>query len=84
MWYCVLTRVVQQLLQTLREQEVPEPFHLSLQLSDQFGVWIFVDHCVTADLFGTVSIPAATPEPAGQNLVHISFHLHRMRWTDRL
>ena len=50
------TSVVQQLLQALGEQQVPQSFHLGLQLSDQFGVWIFVDHGVTADLFGAVSI----------------------------
>lgn len=53
------TGVVQQLLQALREQQVPQPLHLGLQLPDQFGVWILVDHGVTADLFGAVSVPAA-------------------------
>lgn len=52
------TGVVQQLVEALGEQQVPQPVHLRLQLPDQFGVGIFVDDGVAADLFGAVRIPA--------------------------
>ena len=54
------TSVVQQLLQALGEQQVSQPFHFVLQLSDQFGVRIFVDDGVAADLFGAVGVPETT------------------------
>lgn len=43
--------------QALRIQEVLQPRHLVLQLTHQSVVGIFVYDGVTADLFGTVSIP---------------------------
>lgn len=57
---CVHTSVVQQLLQALGVQQVPQPAHLGLQLSDQLGVGIFVDHGVAADLLGAVGVPVMT------------------------
>jgi len=54
--------VVQQLLQALGEQQAPQPLHLPLQLPDQFGVWIFVDDGVAADLLCTVSVPGTTSD----------------------
>lgn len=59
---CVHTSIVQQLLQALREQQVSQSLHFGLQLSDQFGIWIFIDHSVTANLFGTVSISGTEPD----------------------
>ncbi|TNN64298.1 hypothetical protein EYF80_025549 [Liparis tanakae] len=46
----------------LGEQEAPQPLHLPLQLPDQFGVWIFVDDGVAADLLCTVSVPGTTSD----------------------
>lgn len=43
--------------QALCEQQVFEASHLLFQLTHQAVVGVLVDHSVTADLFGTISIP---------------------------
>lgn len=43
--------------QALRVQQVFEASHLLFQLTHQTVVGVLVDHSVTADLFGTISIP---------------------------
>lgn len=48
--------------ETLGVQQVPQPRHLVLQLTDQLVVRVLVDDGITADLFGPVSIPGRPRE----------------------
>lgn len=46
--------------QALRKQQVFQASHLLLQLTHQTVVGVLVDHGVTADLFGAISVPGGT------------------------
>lgn len=65
-YLCIRTCSVQKLLQALGEQQVPQSLHLRLQLPDQLGVRVLVDHGVAADLFGAVGVPGAASGARGQ------------------
>lgn len=56
------TLVVDELVQALSKEEAPQSFHFPFQLSDQFGVGVFVDDGITADLLGSVGVPAAAAQ----------------------
>lgn len=43
-------------LNALCMQDFPQFSHLFLEFSDDFGIWIFIDHSLTYNLLGSVSI----------------------------
>lgn len=51
------TLTVGDVAQTLGVEQVPQPRHLVLQLSDQLVVGVLVDDSVAADLLGPVGVP---------------------------
>lgn len=46
--------------QTLSVQQVFKASHLLFQLTHQAVVGVLIDHSVTADLFGAISVPGRT------------------------
>lgn len=55
--------------QPLGVQQVFETSHLLLQLAHQAVVGVLVDHCVAADLLGTISVPRRAGGSKGQELL---------------
>lgn len=48
---------VSDVAKTLGIQQVPQPGHLILQLTDQLVIGVLIDDSIAADLLGPVSIP---------------------------